>query len=169
MRTAATSTTRGVSTLAGQLEHYDRGFRMDTAFVNRVGTDARVAVQEVQLLSRRTAFQLDQADQPVLLGHAGERSRAGRHRAVLPAGIRFNFMRAGFLRLDYGSGHETFARTVSSTIGRREVDGGVQILRWLNIGGSAQKGPGSTTTRTHRFRDNSGGATCASACSRARA
>ena len=68
-----------------------------------------------------------------------DRVQGGTETFYLPA-LRFNFTRAGNLRLDYGNGHETFAGR-RFDIGRIMVDGGVQITRWLNIGGSAQKGP----------------------------
>ena len=64
--------------------------------------------------------------------------QGGTEAFYLPA-LRFNFTRAGFLRADYGNGHETFAGR-QFDVGRMMVDGG-KILRWLNIGGSAQKGP----------------------------
>ena len=65
--------------------------------------------------------------------------QGGTETFYLPA-LRFNFTRAGNLRLDYGNGHETFAGR-RFEIGRMMMDGGVQIMRWLNIGGNAQKGP----------------------------
>jgi hypothetical protein len=50
-----------------------------------------------------------------------------------------NFTRSGYLRLDYGTGHETFSGRRFAT-GKWGVDGGVQITRWLNIGGNANTG-----------------------------
>ena len=65
--------------------------------------------------------------------------QGGTEAFYLPA-LRFNFTRAGFLRVDYGNGHETFSGR-RFDVGRMMVDGNVQIMRWLNIGGAAQKGP----------------------------
>ena len=70
---------------------------------------------------------------------AKDRVQGGTETYYLPA-VRFNFTRAGFLRRRLRNGHETFAGQ-EFDVGRMMVDGGVQILRWLNIGGSAQKGP----------------------------
>jgi hypothetical protein len=58
---------------------------------------------------------------------------------VLPA-VRFNFTRSGYVRVDYGTGHETFAGKKFVT-GRWMVDGGAQITRWLNLGGGTTSGP----------------------------
>ena len=71
---------------------------------------------------------------------ADDRTQTGTEIFYLPA-IRFNFTRAGYLRVDYGTGHETFAGR-RFDIGRVMVDGGAQITRWLDIGGGTQTGPG---------------------------
>jgi hypothetical protein len=47
---------------------------------------------------------------------------------------------ARILRVDYGTGHETYAGQ-KFLIGRASVDGGAQFTRWLNIGGGTQAGP----------------------------
>ena len=51
-----TRTTRRRVNVSGQVEHYDRGFRMDTAFINRVGVTRGWQYQGTQLLSRREAL-----------------------------------------------------------------------------------------------------------------
>jgi hypothetical protein len=70
---------------------------------------------------------------------AKDRNQGGTETFYLPA-IRMNFTRAGFLRLDYGTGHETFAGKQFET-GRYGIEGNVQINRWLNIGGNTNRGP----------------------------
>jgi hypothetical protein len=70
---------------------------------------------------------------------ANDRVQGGSESFYLPA-MRFNFTRAGFLRVDYANGHETYAGQ-EFDVGRVMVDGSVQILRWLSLGGGAQKGP----------------------------
>jgi hypothetical protein len=59
----------------------------------------------------------------------------------LLSGIRFDFIRQGYLRLDAGRGRETFGGRRFS-VGRNFADGGAQILRWLNVGGSFNQGAG---------------------------
>ena len=70
---------------------------------------------------------------------AEDRTQKGTEIFYLPA-VRFNFTRSGYLRVDYGTGHETFAGQ-KFVIGRMMIDGGAQITRWLNIGGGTQAGP----------------------------
>ncbi len=104
--------------------------------------NAWMAVSGAELLSLTSELPMDQEDQPVRVGDRRGRSQAERHRgsSLLPA-VRFNFTRAGYLRVDYGTGHETFAGQKFET-GRMMVDGGVQIMRWLNIGGGTTCRPG---------------------------
>jgi hypothetical protein len=68
-----------------------------------------------------------------------DRVQGGGERFVLP-GIRFNFTRQGFLVVEFGRGDETFARRRFTT-GKARIDGSAQIMRWLNIGGSIERGP----------------------------
>jgi hypothetical protein len=126
--------------VGGQLEHYDRGFRMDTAFINRVGLTRGWQYQDLNFYPSHRRYQWIKRINPFFWVAAGkDRVQGGTESFYLPA-VRFNFTRAGNLRLDYGNGHETFAGR-QFDVGRMMVDGGVQIMRWLNIGGSAQRGP----------------------------
>jgi hypothetical protein len=70
--------------------------------------------------------------------YAKDRIQNGTDPFILP-GIRFNFTRAGNLRVDFGRGRETFGGQ-RFTVARNHVDGGAQILRWLNVGGSFDQG-----------------------------
>ena len=125
--------------VGGQLEHYDRGFRMDTAFTNRVGLTRGWQYQDLNFYPSHPRFQWIKRINPFFwMTAANDRVQGGTETFYLPA-IRFNFTRAGFLRMDYANGHETFAGR-QFDVGRLMVDGSVQIVRWLNIGGAAQKG-----------------------------
>jgi hypothetical protein len=126
--------------VGGQLEHYDRGFRMDTAFINRVGVTRGWQYQALSFYPSHPRFTWIKRINPFFwFNMANDRVQGGSEAFFLPA-LRFNFTRAGYLRLDYGHGHETFGGR-EFEIGRLMVDGNVQILRWLNIGGGATKGP----------------------------
>jgi hypothetical protein len=126
--------------IAGQLEHYDRDFRMDTAFINRVGVTRGWQYQALNFYPSHPSYKWIKRINPFFwMVRATDRLEGGTEAFHLPA-IRFNFTRAGFLRVDYATGHETFAGR-RFEIGRLMADGGVQILRWLNIGGGTQKGP----------------------------
>ena len=127
-------------TVSGQLEHYDKGFRMDTAFFNRVALTRGWQYQALDFYPTHSRFRWIKRINPFFWMQAGkDRTQGGTEAFYLPA-LRFNFTRAGNLRLDYGTGHETYAGR-RFDIGRIMIDGGVQIKRWLNIGGNAQKGP----------------------------
>jgi hypothetical protein len=127
-------------TIAGQAEHYDRGFRMDTAFINRVALTRGWQYQAVNFYPSHRGFQWIKKINPFLwVTGAEDRTQGGTEVFVLPA-IRFNFTRAGYMRVDYGTGHETFAGRKFET-GRVMIDVGAQVTRWLNISGGAQKGP----------------------------
>jgi Domain of unknown function (DUF5916)/Carbohydrate family 9 binding domain-like len=127
--------------ISGQLEHYDRGFQMDTAFINRVGITRGWQYGEYQFYPDKTGNGRVKRIAPfVWINGAKDRLQGGTESFVLP-GIRFNFTRQGNLRLDFGRGHETFAGQ-RFTIGRVHADGGAQFLRWLNVYGSFDRGPG---------------------------
>jgi hypothetical protein len=127
-------------TIAGQLEHFDRGFQMDTAFVNRVGLTRGWQYQDLNFYPSNPRFRWIKRVNPFFwMTLAKDRNQGGTEAFYLPA-LRMSFTRAGNLRLDYGTGHETFAGRRFET-GKVGVDGGVQIRRWLNIGGNASAGP----------------------------
>jgi hypothetical protein len=126
--------------ISGQVEHYDRGFRMDTAFVNRVGLTRGWQYQGLSFYPSEKRFPWLKRVNPFLWVQSGEdRVQGGSELWVLPA-IRFNFTRQGYLRLDVMRGHETFAQR-RFVVGRAFADGGAQVKRWLNVGGSFNQGP----------------------------
>jgi hypothetical protein len=128
-------------TIVGQLEHYDRDFQMDTAFLNRVGITRGWQYGEFQFYPDKTGKGRVKRIAPFFwVSEVKDRVQGGTERFVLP-GIRFNFTRQGNLRLDFGRGHETFAGE-RFTIGRAHVDGGAQFMRWLNVYASFDRGPG---------------------------
>jgi hypothetical protein len=126
---------------SGQVEHFSTDFRMDTAFVNRVGMTRTWQYAAVNFYPDQRKYPWIRRINPfVWVAAAEDRVQGGDELFVLPA-LRFNFTRQGALRVDYGTGHETFAGRRFET-GRVMVDGGAQILRWLNVGANFNKGPG---------------------------
>jgi len=126
--------------VVGQVEHYDRGFRMDTAFLNRVALTRGWQYQDLNFYPSHPRYRWIKRINPfVWISRGTDRIQGGTEAFYLPA-VRFNFTRAGYLRLDYGTGHETFGGR-KFEIGRMMLEGGIQITRWLNIGGGGQKGP----------------------------
>ena len=127
-------------TVSGQAEHYDRGFRMDTAFINRVALTRGWQYQALNFYPSHPKFTWIKKINPFLwVSGADDRTQSGTEIFYLPA-VRFNFTRSGYMRVDYGTGHETFAGR-KFEIGRMMIEGGAQITRWLNIGGGTQAGP----------------------------
>ena len=128
-------------TIAGFVEHFDREFQMDTAFMNRVGLTRGWQYEELQFYPDQKKYPWFKRVAPfVWTAYAEDRVQGGDELFVLP-GIRFNFTRQGNVRVDYGDGHETFAGEQFKT-SRVHVDGGAQFTRWLNIGGNVQTGDG---------------------------
>ena len=71
--------------VAGQVEHFDPGFRMDTAFVQRVGITRAWQYQALSFYPEG-AFRLDPACQSLHLDGGRRRPDARRRRVLLPAG-----------------------------------------------------------------------------------
>jgi hypothetical protein len=127
--------------VSGQGEHYDRDFQMETAFINRVGVTRGWQYVEVNFYPDQSRYAWLKRIAPFVWGNAAnDRVQRGTEHYVMP-GVRLNFTRQGFLRLDLARGRETFAGQRFVT-GRMHVDGGAQITRWLNIFGVLERGPG---------------------------
>lgn len=128
-------------TVVGHVEHFDRGFRMDTAFMERVGVTRTWQYGEVQFYPDAARYAWIKRVAPFVWGAAArDRIQNGTDPFVLP-GIRLNFTRQGYMRVDFGRGRETFGGR-QFVVGRAQVEGGAQIARWLNLGGSISQGPG---------------------------
>jgi hypothetical protein len=127
-------------TVSGQVEHYSSDFRMDTAFLNRVGVTRGWQYQGLSFYpdEKRYAW-LKRVNPFVWVMAAEDRIQGGSELWAIPA-IRFNFTRQGYLRLDVMRGHETFAHE-RFEVGRVFADGGAQFKRWLNVGGTINAGP----------------------------
>ncbi len=128
-------------TIAGQLEHYDRGFQMDTAFINRVGLTRAWQYQDLNLYPSNPRFRWIKRINPFFWVSGGKDRVQGGTEASYLSAVRFNLTRDGSLRLDYSRGHETFAGH-RFDIGTMTVDGGVQMTRWLELNAATHNGPG---------------------------
>ena len=121
----------------GQVEHFDRGFRMDTAFIRRVGITHVWQYEEVNFYPVAQYGWIKRIA-PFLYNAVAEDRLQGGDEALLMSGVRLNFVRQGNLRLDVARGHETFAGHRIAT-GRIHGDGRAQITRWLNVGGTLER------------------------------
>jgi hypothetical protein len=120
-------------------EHFDRGFQMDTAFLNRVGITRMWNYGEVNFYPAGGLAWIKRVAPFAWTTFADDRTQGGTEFQVM-SGIRFNFVRQGSLRLDYDRGHETFAQRRFRT-GRMHADGRAQITRWLNVSGTFERSP----------------------------
>ena len=120
-------------------EHFDRGFQMDTAFLNRVGITRTWNYGEVNFYPGGGLAWIKRIAPFAWTTFADDRTQGGTEFQVM-SGLRFNFVRQGSLRLDYDRGHETFAQRRFRT-GRLHADGRAQITRWLNVSGTFERSP----------------------------
>ena len=150
-RGAAGDTTSGVSSQAsysyftrrygvsGQIEHYDRDFRMDTAFFNRTGFTRGWQYGQLEFYPDQTGQGRLKRVSPFLwVTRAEDRIQGGSDQFVL-SGLRLNFTRQGYLQTTVGRGHETFAGRRFTT-GQVQAYGQAQFTRWLNLSGSFNSG-----------------------------
>jgi hypothetical protein len=86
---------------SGQAERYDRDFQMDTAFINRVGDHARMAVRRPEVLSDWQVL-VDSEDLTVRLVDGSARRRPGGPEHFVNTGLRFNLTRQGYVQVNRG-------------------------------------------------------------------
>lgn len=126
--------TRRVSS-AVQVEHYDRGFQMDSAFYNRTGFTSLFTYQGISLYPEAAKRVGLVRLEPFVLGRVGEDRLQGGDDGVAFAGVAFNFRRQGFFRVQHGRGHERWLGQRFDTDEPLGAFGGVQLFRWLSVGG----------------------------------
>jgi hypothetical protein len=123
----------------GSAEHYDPGFAMATAFINRVGITGGWAFADRSFYPDKARYPWIRRVSVLSFTQGGRDRAAGGNDLLEVAGVRFNFTRQGFLRIDRSFGfehwqHERFER------GRIRAFGNVQLFRWLFLEGNASSG-----------------------------
>jgi len=122
-----------------QMEHYDRGFQMDTAFLKQTGI-----TQGWSFIA--PSFYPDAKKHPwfkrfvpfVFYQYGRDRVQGGDPRLFVP-GVRMNFTRQGFLRIDGALGHEPWAgRTFHTRWARLIAE--AQPTGWLHVSSYTQVG-----------------------------
>jgi len=120
-----------------QLEHYDTGFRMDTAFYNRTGYTGGWAYFARSFYPDQKKHPWFKRFVPFVYAQGGrDRPQQGEDAFAL-TGVRFHFTRQGFLRVDAGGGREAWARREFPVRLWRTFGSG-QLFRWLNVEGFLQ-------------------------------
>ena len=120
----------------GAAEHYDDDFRMETAFINRVGLTSGWGYVE-----RSFYPSSDWLRRFSLVGftQGGEDRIAGGNELHAMAAARFRTTRQGFLSVDYSTGFEHWAGQRFDR-GRPRAFGEIQLYRWLSIDGGFSTG-----------------------------
>src|SRR5204863_1560585 len=88
-----------------QVEQYGRDFQMDTAFYNRTGFTSGWSFGEVNFYPKAGANFWLQRVHPYYWAKRGRDEVQDGNEGYLTTGIRFNFVRQGFLTVSHGSGH----------------------------------------------------------------
>ena len=123
-----------------QVEHYGKDFQMDTGFYNRTGFTAGWAYTAVNFYPKDTSKAWLKRAFPFFWTKQGhDQVQDGNDRFYL-TGVRFNFTRQGFLSVQRGMGGREPWMGRQFKVGGTNVFGSVQILRWLQLNGGANKG-----------------------------
>jgi hypothetical protein len=114
----------------GQVEHYDRGFVMDTAFMNRVGFSSAWGYTDYSFYPDKNRHPWVRRVSPFAFVQGGRDRIQGGDEHTLVTGVRVSMTRQGFLRVDRVITQEAWHGV--------EYDGGnwrgsaqMQLFRWL--------------------------------------
>jgi hypothetical protein len=120
--------------LVGFGEHYDRGFQMETAFINRVGITSGWGFAEYNFFPDKARFPWLLRVSPFSFTQGGRDRNAGGEELLQVTGIRASLSRQGFVRFDRFDGFETWAGQRFDR-GNWRAQGSVQLYRWLSLDG----------------------------------
>jgi Domain of unknown function (DUF5916)/Carbohydrate family 9 binding domain-like len=126
-------------TVSSHFEHYDVNFRMDTAFINRVGDTNGWFYLERDFYPDKTKISWLRKIQPFSFTQATHDVIQRGNELFTLAGLRLFFTRQGFFRIDYIAGHEPFAGQEFKN-NRLRVQSNAQIFRWLSFYANANAG-----------------------------
>jgi Domain of unknown function (DUF5916)/Carbohydrate family 9 binding domain-like len=142
------------TTAAAQVEHYDRGFVMDTAFLNRVGFTSGWVFNNLNFYPNKDRHPwIRRVEFFNFLQGGRDRINEG-NEYIDVAGTRISFTRQGFFRLDQGFGYEAW-RGERFKQGRTRIFGQVQMFRWLRAYGNVNWGPATYYDEADPFQGQS--------------
>jgi hypothetical protein len=142
-----------------QMEHYDRGFQMDTAFVNQVGITQGWTYIAPSFYPNAKKYPWFKRFIPFYFAQYGDDVIQGGKPWQMVQGIRANFTRQGFFRADYAFGEQPWVGRTFRVHNTR-IWGEGQVLRWLYVFARTTFGrqifydpvdPFSGRERTHTF------------------
>ena len=113
-----------------QLEHYNRGFVMDTAFLNRVGFTSGWGYAEYNFYPDKNRHAWIRRISPFTFLQKGRDRVEGGDDHVALAGVRFSLTRQGFFRFDRMVAQEAW-RGAEYEGDQWRASGQMQILPWL--------------------------------------
>jgi hypothetical protein len=123
----------------GHLEHYDRAFRMDTAFQNRVGATNGWVYTDYNFYPDKARWPWLRRIQPFTFNQATEDRIQQGDELFTVNGVRVFFSRQGFFRFDQLIGHEPWAGQ-RFKLGRWRIQSNAQLFRWLRFYANANSG-----------------------------
>jgi hypothetical protein len=125
--------------LVGYGEHYDRGFEMQTAFINRVGITSGWGYAEYSFYPDKAKYPWIRRISAFSFTQGGRDRNQGGNELLEVLGARFSFTRQGFIRIDRFDGFETWAGQRFDR-GNWRMMGNVQLYRWLFLNGQHFRG-----------------------------
>ncbi len=117
---------------AVQMEHYDRDFSMDTAFYNRTGITGGWVYSGINLYPDENRYRWFKKINPFIFVRGYQDRIQGGNDVIAVAAVRMYFTRQGMFRIQWVSGREPWAQQ-SFVVRSFSLQGGAQILRWLNV------------------------------------
>ncbi len=128
-----------LQTFITQFEHFDKDFQMDTAFLNRTGITTNWTFYSYNFYPDEKRYSWFKKFTPFVWTHAGRDRIQGGDETFFLGGVRMNFTRQGFFRVDYGGGKEAWAGQNFHTR-RTQLMGNAQFFPWLYVFGYARVG-----------------------------
>jgi hypothetical protein len=120
--------------LGTQFEHYDKDFCMETAFYNRTGITTNWTYYSYNFYPDEKRYPWFKKFTPFVYVHAGRDRIQGGNEHFLLVGIRMNFTRQGYFRVDYAFGKEPWAGILFD-LSQIRVMGESQLFPWLHFFG----------------------------------
>ena len=148
-------------TFSSQVEHYGKDFQMDTAFYNRTGFTADWSYAELDFYPKSSNSWIKRITPFTWHKFGRDQVQDGNER-YSNSGIRMNFTRQGFFRIDHREGHEPWMGREFKWGRDVYIQAQGLLLPWLQLNGTFQKGnqtyydpvnpfQGRTTVRTFGF------------------
>lgn len=125
--------------ISGFVEHYDRDFKMDTAFYNRVNFTSGWGYTDWNFYPEKRVTWIKRIVPFVYSQYGRDRTARG-DESITVLGNRVSFTRQGFLRTDYIVGFEPW-EGVRYRVSRPRILGSVQLFRWIGLEGRVDWGP----------------------------